>query len=77
MGASNERIVVTGFVDDIRPYLQQAWAATALDVAPVAFLLWRADGDLAAAADAGIRWRLHVGQKADGGLKWTLDPLRT
>lgn len=29
MGDARNRIVVTGFVDDIRPYLQQAWVAAA------------------------------------------------
>jgi len=60
---------LTGNVED--------WAATALDVAPVAFLLWPSGGDVGAAADAGMRWRLHVTEGDGGALAWTLQPLGT
>lgn len=54
----------------------ESWASTALDVAPVAFLLWPADRDLRAAGDAGMRWQLHVTEGDSGALEWALDPLR-
>jgi len=55
----------------------EAWASTALDVAPVAFLLWPPDRDVGAASDAGMRWQLHVTEGDGGALDWTLEPLRT
>jgi MshEN domain len=53
---------------------QSDWAASALDVASVAFLLWD-DSDVRPAYEAGIRWHLHIERQRDGGLEWTLEPL--
>jgi hypothetical protein len=51
-----------------------SWAASALDVASVAFLLWPAAVDRRLAWEAGIRWELHIRQ--DGQLlDWSLEPL--
>lgn len=50
------------------------WAASALDVGSVAFLLWRIDDDMGPAYSAGIRWHLHV-EERDDALEWTLEPL--
>lgn len=52
----------------------ESWAASALDVASVALLLWPPDVDRRPAWDAGIRWELHL--EMDGGrLDWSLAPL--
>lgn len=51
------------------------WAASALDVASVAFILWL-DDDLEAAKEAGVRWRLGVTRDDEGSLTWTLESLR-
>ena len=52
----------------------ESWAASALDVASVAFLLWPPATDRRAAWEAGIRWELHL--EMDGGrLDWSLVPL--
>lgn len=51
------------------------WAQQTLDVASVAFLLWRGQDDARPAYDAGIRWRLHITAMEGGGLEWSLDPL--
>jgi type IV pilus assembly protein PilB len=51
------------------------WAQQTLDVASVAFLLWRGEDDARPAYDAGIRWRLHIAATEGGGLEWSLDPL--
>jgi hypothetical protein len=51
-----------------------SWAASALDVASVAFLLWPSGADRRLAWEAGIRWELHI--KKDGSLlDWSLEPL--
>lgn len=52
------------------------WAGSALDVASVAFLLWR-DDDVDAAREAGIRWRLGIERQDDGDLRWSLESLET
>ena len=52
------------------------WAGSALDVAAVAFLLWKTEDDIKPAYEAGIRWKLQVDQQSDGSLEWTLEPLR-
>jgi hypothetical protein len=49
--------------------------ASALDLAPIAFLLWTDGADPALARDSGIRWHLHVGRRADLGFDWSLEPL--
>lgn len=51
------------------------WAASALDVASVAFLLWPRAEDRRAAYDAGVRWELHVERDEGGRLDWSLEPL--
>ncbi len=51
------------------------WAATALDVASVAFLLWDEEIDPRPAYEAGIRWQLRIVRGDDGALEWTLEPL--
>lgn len=53
----------------------RAWTSTALDIAAVAFLLWH-DRDLGAAYEAGVRWHLSIARDEDGGLSWSLQPLR-
>jgi len=53
----------------------QSWAASALDIAAVAFLLWR-DDDLGLVYEAGVRWRLSIARTEDGGQSWSLQPLR-
>jgi hypothetical protein len=50
------------------------WAATALDVASVAFILWPADADTRPAHEAGIRWALRIAGE-DHRLDWALEPL--
>ena len=51
-----------------------SWAASALDVASVAFLLWPNSADRRLAWEAGIRWELHL--EMDGErLDWSLEPL--
>jgi type IV pilus assembly protein PilB len=51
------------------------WAASALDVASVAFVLW-AEDDLGPAYEAGVRWHLRVARVEDDRLEWELGPLR-
>jgi MshEN domain len=51
------------------------WAASALDVASVAFLLWDEVSDARPAFEAGIRWHLKIERRKDSGLEWTLEPL--
>lgn len=51
------------------------WAASALDVASVAFLLWGRDEDRHTAYDAGVRWELRLSRTAEGELLWSLEPL--
>jgi hypothetical protein len=52
----------------------ESWAASALDVASVAFLLWPAGADRRPVWEAGIRWELRL--EMDGGrLDWSLHPL--
>ena len=52
----------------------ESWAASALDVASVAFLLWSPELDRRPAWEAGIRWELRL--EMDGGrLDWSLVPL--
>ena len=53
----------------------ESWAASALDVASVAFLLWGTDDDRRPAYEAGIRWELRLTRKEEGQLDWTLEPL--
>jgi type IV pilus assembly protein PilB len=53
------------------------WPASALDVASVAFLLWRADDDMGPAYEAGVRWHLHIQEQDGGGLEWSLEALQT
>ena len=52
-----------------------AWAASALDVASVAFVLWSA-ADLGPAHEAGIRWQLRIVSREDDELEWSLEALR-
>lgn len=52
------------------------WAASALDVAAVAFLLGSGDEDRRPAHEAGVRWELHV-ERSGQRLEWSLEPLRT
>ncbi|MFQ5537531.1 MAG: hypothetical protein ACE5GJ_08785 [Gemmatimonadota bacterium] len=54
---------------------EEDWAATALDVAAVAFLLWPNEEDRRAAYEAGIRWELHVAGEEGKHLEWSLEPL--
>jgi type IV pilus assembly protein PilB len=51
------------------------WAKEALDVASIAFLLWKVDEDEQPAYDAGIRWRLHIVRVEGDQLEWSLAPL--
>ncbi|MBW3535151.1 MAG: hypothetical protein KY453_08045 [Gemmatimonadetes bacterium] len=51
------------------------WAASALDVASVAFLLWPSGEDRRTAHEAGIRWELHVEREEGGRIQWSLEPL--
>lgn len=53
---------------------RREWAASALDVASVAFILWL-DDDLEAAKEAGVRWRLGVTRDDEGSLTWSLESL--
>ena len=50
------------------------WAAAALDLASVAFLLWL-DDDVEVAREAGVRWRLNVRREEGGELSWSLEAL--
>jgi hypothetical protein len=51
------------------------WTKELIDVAAVAFLLWKVDDDPQPAHAAGIRWRLHVARSAGDHLDWSLEPL--
>jgi hypothetical protein len=51
------------------------WTKELLDVASVAFLLWKVDDDAQPAHAAGIRWRLHIARSAGDHLDWSLEPL--
>lgn len=53
----------------------EEWAAAALDVAAVAFLLWTDPDDRRAAQDAGLRWELRIVREEGERLEWTLEPL--
>jgi hypothetical protein len=48
----------------------------ALDVAPVAFVLWKRGGDRAPAIAAGMRWELSVARAEGRQLLWELTPLQ-
>ncbi len=52
------------------------WAASALDIASVAFLLWDSADDIGPALEAGVRWRLTIDREVEGQLKWSLGPLQ-
>jgi type IV pilus assembly protein PilB len=54
-----------------------AWALKALDVAPVAFIYARKQGDRKAAYEAGVRWELWVVREEGERLSWHLDSLKT
>ena len=55
---------------------EASWAANALDVASVAFLLWASGGDIKPAYQAGVRWHIHAVRRSDGHMEWSLNPLR-
>ena len=53
----------------------ETWLNGALDVASVVFVHWTDPEDTGSAAEAGVRWRLHL-TRADGDhIEWTLEPL--
>lgn len=54
------------------PVEEPGWIQPTLDVASVAFLLWRDDRDAELARDAGVRWELEIETREDGDLHWTL-----
>ncbi len=51
------------------------WITHALDIAAVAFVLWRTDKDRRIAYEAGIRWILTIKAEEGDQLEWTLDPV--
>jgi type IV pilus assembly protein PilB len=51
------------------------WAASALDLGSVAFLLWADAARLGPAYDAGVRWHLRIVRGDDDQLDWSLEPL--
>lgn len=53
----------------------ESWAASALDVASVAFLLWPDAMDRRLAWEAGIRWEIHIERQGAAHLEWFLNPL--
>jgi hypothetical protein len=53
-----------------------AWALKALDVAPIAFILWRGDVNKPAAHDAGIRWEIRIIREEGQRIVWQIDSLQ-
>ncbi|RMH12727.1 MAG: hypothetical protein D6701_13190 [Gemmatimonadetes bacterium] len=51
------------------------WLESALDIAAIAFVLWREDVDRRVAHDAGIRWELRIEEQEGKRLEWSLEPL--
>lgn len=52
------------------------WIQPTLDIASVAFLLWRDGLDAEPAREAGVGWELRIEAREDDVLDWTLAPLR-
>lgn len=54
---------------------EQHWTNQVLDVASVAFLLWKDPANTRPAYEAGIRWCLHIASIESGALEWSLEPI--
>ena len=54
----------------------RGWGLFALDVAAVAFLLWREEDDRRSAYESGVRWDLKIERREGERLEWNLEPLQ-